>query len=101
VESGGQWQVSTNGGTLPLWSPHGNELFYRRPDAVIAVSVEAGSGFKWGRPKILFQNKYVGQFDIHPDGRRFLMMKPAAEAPRKIIIVLNWLEELKQRVPLK
>ena len=55
-------------------------------------------------------------WDIHPDGRRFLMMKPspeieaetaeksvvdrsAAEAPRQINIVLNWFEELKERVP--
>jgi len=57
---------------------------------------------------------YVGFFpedfpwDIHPDGNRFLMLKPsgtpddesATEAPRKITIVLNWDEELKQRVPV-
>ena len=46
-------------------------------------------------------------WDISPDGKRFLMMKePAATAsagggPRKINIVLNWFEELKQRVPVK
>ncbi len=48
-------------------------------------------------------------WDISPDGRRFLMMKddqapgaaPAAPAPGKINIVVNWLEELKQRVPVK
>ena len=48
-------------------------------------------------------------WDIHPDGNKFLMMKPPvsagatspAEGPRKINIVLNWFEELKQRVPVK
>jgi hypothetical protein len=48
-------------------------------------------------------------WDIHPDGKRFLMVKtlqqsekaPAAGVPRKINIVLNWTEELKQRVPVK
>jgi len=47
-------------------------------------------------------------WDIHPDGKRFLMMKPPGAAPStgsgerpKITIVLNWLEELKQRVPVK
>jgi hypothetical protein len=45
-------------------------------------------------------------WDISPDGKRFLMIKPpgiqasASEEPRKIIVVLNWLEELKQRVPV-
>ena len=47
-------------------------------------------------------------WDISPDGKRFLMMKAAASrprppsaGPRKINIVLNWFEELKQRVPVK
>jgi hypothetical protein len=48
-------------------------------------------------------------WDIHPDGKRFLMLKPPssaagasmAEGPRRINIVLNWTEELKQRVPVK
>jgi hypothetical protein len=47
-------------------------------------------------------------WDIHPDGNRFLMMKPAPareDEPvsanhRKINIVLNWFEELKERVPV-
>jgi hypothetical protein len=49
----------------------------------------------------------LARHSIHPDGKRFLMMKdvePAgkpAETPRKINIVLNWFEELKQRVPTK
>ncbi len=41
-------------------------------------------------------------WDISPDGKRFLMLKDAAvEGSRKINIVLNWFEELKQRVPVK
>jgi hypothetical protein len=48
-------------------------------------------------------------WDIHPDGDRFLMMKPNdseededfTEAPRTISIVLNWVEELKKLVPLE
>ena len=46
-------------------------------------------------------------WDISPDGKRFLTLKDAASTPsaaagpRKINIVLNWLEELKQRVPVK
>jgi len=47
-------------------------------------------------------------FDVSPDGKRFLMTKrvaapssTAAASRQKIYIVVNWLEELKQRVPGK
>jgi serine/threonine-protein kinase len=114
----GRWQISTNGGDSPLWSPDGRELFYRSGDSVMAVSVKTESSFNIvGTPQILFRGTYVqgtllegSPWDIHPDGKRFLMIKPpastgaspAAALPRqKINIVLNWTEELKQRVPAK
>ena len=105
----GKWLVSTNGGHSPLWSPDGRELFYRSGDEVVSVRVETEPTFKPGKPTVLFRGAYVDLagnditlWDISPDGKRFLMMKnAAAEAPRKINIVVNWLEELKQRVPVK
>lgn len=80
----------------------------------MAVAVKTDPTFSLGTPKTLFRSTYVGKgatggtlWDISPDGERFLMMKEAtatgkpaaAEAPQKINIVLNWFEELKQRVP--
>jgi len=113
----GRWQVSTSGGHTPLWSPDGRELFYLKDDSVMAVPVETGPAFKAGKPETLFRGTYVqlstsdGQpWDISPDGKRFLMIKPsasttaapAAAAPRqKVTIVVNWFEELKQRVLTK
>jgi hypothetical protein len=82
----------------------------------MAVSVRTDPGFSIvGTPQVLFRGTYVSAYPsdgtpwaIHPDGKRFLMIKPpgapssAAPAPRpKINIVLNWHEELKQRVPAK
>jgi serine/threonine-protein kinase len=111
-----KWQVSSNGGHGPRWSREGRELFYRNGDSVIAVAVQTEPTFKCGKPVPLFQGTYVGfhlgtgtEWDISPDGKRFLMIKEvesaskpaAAEVPRKINIVLNWFEELKQRVPTK
>jgi serine/threonine-protein kinase len=110
----GKFKVSTSGGDSPLWSPDGRELFYRSGDSVIAVSVQTAPTFKPGKPGILFQGTYVSAslqdahtWDISPDGKRFLMMKATAaiasaeEGPRRINIVLNWIDELKQRVPVK
>jgi serine/threonine-protein kinase len=110
----GKWQISQGGGTGPLWSPDGKELFYLGLDnSVMAVDVETEPIFDYGAPKILFQSQYVGfaysegtPWDIHPDGKRFLMMKTTAAADAavgrqtKINIVLNWFEELKERVPV-
>jgi serine/threonine-protein kinase len=107
----GRWQVSTNGGETPLWSPDGRELFYLNGDAVMAVAVATKPTFNIvGTPQILFRGTYVPSrehdtWDIAPDGKRFLMMKEAGVTagggPRKINIVVNWFEELKQRVPSK
>jgi eukaryotic-like serine/threonine-protein kinase len=115
----GKWQVSNGGGHSPLWSPDGRELFYHSGDAIMAVDVETAPTFKRGNPKTLFQGTYSSApfqkvvstpWDIHPNGKRFLMIKPAASASatptaaspqQKITIVVNWFEELKQRLPVK
>jgi Tol biopolymer transport system component len=110
----GKWQVSTNGGESPLWSPDGKELFYIVEGAYMAVPVEMEPIFKPGNPEVLFRGGYIAGFgegtpwDIHPDGKRFLMMKQAgtpasaeAASQPKIVIVTNWFEELKQRVPVE
>jgi serine/threonine-protein kinase len=111
VNAGGRWQISTNGGDSPLWSRGGREIFYRDGNAVIAVSVKTSPTFILEDSRTLFQDTYVasvnfpgGEFstwDIY--GEKFLMMKESSAGglPRKVNIVLNWLEELKQRVPVK
>jgi hypothetical protein len=84
-------------------------LFYYGGDAAMAVRVETDPAFKPGKPPVLFRGTYskcggsdIPCWDISLDGKRFLMMKEAAtEAPRKINIVMNWFEELKQWVPVK
>jgi Tol biopolymer transport system component len=118
----GRWQVSINGGNSPLWSPDGQEIFYLigNTEGVMAVDIETEPTFKPGKPRLLFNGSYVGAapadgvpWDIHPDGKRFFMMKEpgttgaesatgesAVAGPRKINIVLNWDVELKQRVPV-
>ncbi len=115
VNKGGGVVFSTNGGYGPLWSPSGRELFYRDGDSVMAVPVDPASFFKPGQAKVLFRGAYFSpetgsakspMWDISPDGKRFLMIKETefsastAGSPRKINIVVNWFEELKQRVPV-
>ena len=110
---GGQWLVSTAGGTRPLWERNGNELFYVGADgALLRVPVEA-SGATWnaGTPmKILEGRYYTGDNtgranDVSPDGRRFLMIKaPGSDAndvPPALIVVQHWDDDLERLVPTR
>jgi serine/threonine protein kinase/Tol biopolymer transport system component len=110
----GRQQISNGGGNCPLWSPDGKELYYLSSDNyVMAVSVKTEPTLSLGTPEPLFRNTNLGlifgggyPWDIHPDGDRFLMIKPPVGeggatgiiGPREIIIVANWIEELKHRV---
>jgi Tol biopolymer transport system component len=107
---GGKWMISTDGGQEPVWNPKGGELFYRSGSKIMAVEINTTSGFEPGKPRMLFDGPYLptsGSFpwyDVSPDGQRFLMLKPVesgATAPTQINVVLNWFEELKQKVPVK
>ena len=113
--------ISTDGGYGPLWSQNGREIFYRNGDSVMATSVKTDPDFNPGETRELFNGRYLfssagnallPHWDIHPDEDKFLMIKAAsvtdgessdgsaADGPRKIIIVTNWFEELKERVPV-
>ena len=105
---GGKWQISTEGGTEPVWNRNGRELFYRSGNKMMAVEIATQPSFAAGQPRMLFEGQYVPtpattpNYDVSADGQRFLMLKPsepAQAAPTQINVVLNWFEELKQKVP--
>ncbi len=104
---GGKWPISTEGGTEPRWSADGHELFYRLGDKMMVVGVQIEPTFSSGRPQLVFEVPYVlgtsvANYDISPDGQRFLMIKAAEEEEgqqAQIHVVLNWFEELKRLVP--
>jgi serine/threonine protein kinase len=105
---GGKYQISTEGGMEPVWNPKGRELFYRSGNKMMAVDISAQPGFEAGKPKVLFEGPYLPtpltfpNYDVSPDGQRFLMLKPEqAQAPTQISVVMNWFEELKQKVPIE
>ncbi len=111
--SAGQWQVSAGGGMKPRWARNGKELFYVAPDgALLRVPVEAtGAAWNAGAPTKLLEGRYFiggsnngAQYDISPDGQRFLMIKSTgseAGVVSAIVVVQHWDEELKRLVPTK
>ena len=96
--------MSRGGGTAPRWRRDGRELFYLAPDGkMMAVEVIPQQEFQVGTPTPLFQTPpgaIVG--DVTADGRRFLLVTPVGpSASVPFTVVLNWQEELKQRVPTR
>ena len=108
---GEKWQISSEGGRQPAWAHSGRELFYRIGDKMMVVDVTTGPSFSAGKPRMLFEGLYThaagpeevlfSNYDISPDDQRLLMVQEsdAAMAATQINVVLNWFEELKQKVP--
>ena len=113
-----RWQVSAGGGTEPLWSRDSRELFYRSPSgAVMRVPIDPHSPTPPGTPTKLFDapSHVLGgrgeftelrrrTYDVSADGHRFLMIKSdnahiATAPPERIVLVQNWFEELKAKLP--
>jgi len=101
----GKWAISTGGGTEPLWSHRGTELFYRDASGnLVAVEVNTNPTFSVGRATALFPAagysslRFNPQYAVGPDDRRFLMIRPLeTNTPDKLIVVENWFEELKAK----
>ena len=110
VEAGGQFPISTAGGTRPAWSRKGRELFYLDLDgAMMVVPVQTTPTFSAGKPAKLFDATWwtgqsVRTYDVTADGQRFLAIKDPMSSdsdatPQTFTVVLNWVQELKQKLP--
>jgi hypothetical protein len=105
--------VQNKTGSELLWGPNGRELFFLAPNgAVMSVRVEGGATWSAGTPTTVIDGRYyrgpdtniARTYDVSRDGKRFLMIKDVRDpketsAPVRIVVVQNWLEELKRLVP--
>lgn len=111
-DSGWMQQVSSEGGTDPLWNRRGQELFYRDGDKMMVVPVRFSPTFEADMPRLLWEGHYShgmssscgppgvssSNYDVTADGQRFLMVKDeeADLGSTGIVVVLNWIAELKR-----
>jgi hypothetical protein len=100
----GKWQVSSGGGTQPVWARSGLELFYVNGDQLMVTAVDAHSGFAASKPALLFQGgPLVGiegdaTYDVSLDGQRFVMIRTSGERlTNQVNVVLGWTDELARR----
>jgi hypothetical protein len=93
--------ISADGGSMPLWSRDGRELFYCQGDRLMAVSLTPGATLTVGPPRLLHEGPYRLQpgfftaFSVSRSGR-FLRVQPAQppEPIKRVNLVLNWFSEL-------
>ena len=98
--SGGKWQISTDGGARPRWTRGDRELVFQSPDdKLMAVDVKIVPEFTASVPRLLFDPKLRQangmHYDISPDGQRFLVNR-AIEQPvvTPVTLVQNWTQGL-------
>jgi eukaryotic-like serine/threonine-protein kinase len=95
--------ISVGGGSEPLWSRDGRELFFRGPRGeVLVVPVTTTGQFQNGVPRKLFDglglasDPYHRSYDVTPDGRRFLMASFGGASGSALDLILNWRAELRR-----
>jgi len=101
-------QVSAEGGTNPLWSRDGRELFYQNGTKMMAAKVATQPSLSVGVAQELFREDFYfagraslgREYDVTADGRRFVMLAPAgpAASPPQIHVIVHFPEELKRLV---
>jgi hypothetical protein len=106
-EADGRWMVSNDGGTRgawdPVWDDDGRELFYRRGNSVMSVSVTPGAGFAFGTPRALFgvivKSGAGGGFAVTDKGQRILSneLPPADPSKSGARLIQNWSTALAER----
>jgi hypothetical protein len=108
--NGSQHQVTMEGGGAPLWS--GKEIFYYWNSKLHAVDVQTEPAFALGASSTLPISGALQatggprNYDTR-DGKQFIVVLSPSQnqnnqpTPPQINVVLNWVEELKQKVPVR
>jgi serine/threonine-protein kinase len=110
-----RWRVSTDNGSAPAWRQDGRELYYAEDASaggplrirLVAVPITTTPTFSVGTPRVLFEGPFridgpFRGYDVTPDGQRFVMVREVPQQPGRVsqmVLVQNWLEELKRLVP--
>lgn len=104
-QMGDKRTISTDGGREPVWSKDGEELFYRTGDRLMSVTAQNSQESPFSTPTEILRGDYVHGYytnwDVSPDGERFVFFKRKGQEAAQINIILNWFDVLKQKVPHK
>jgi len=91
---GPKLQVSTAGGSGPVWSPDGRALYYRDDDGILVASVRGSPTFEAGPARrIVADKRIIGITPSRVHGLLAVRGEDTAPAPR-VNLVLGWFSEL-------
>ncbi len=99
---GGRVQVSSNGGTEPLWARDGKRLFYRESRKIMAATLAPGAGFTVASRDSVLADRFLyaanphPNWDVMPDGKHFVFLDPTDAG--EIAVTANWLPILRARL---
>jgi serine/threonine protein kinase/Tol biopolymer transport system component len=98
--SGSRTLISIGGGRHPEWRGDGQELFFYGENALQSVTIRTEPEFQAGTPTILFERPNLHDYDVMPDGTRFLVIeRDVSSYPSAVHVVVNWFDELDRLVP--
>ena len=108
--TGARELASTNGGSEPVWSPNGRELFFRSENRLMSVTIQSDDPLRLTEPRIAIEDmgSYVpappqvgrANYDVLPDGETFVMIqRDQLGSPPRLRVVQNWIEKLTPLVP--
>ncbi len=99
--AGGRWQVSLDGGTEPVWSPRGGEIFYRKDDDVMVAAVRTQPTFEVTARTKLFNGQYETagfrdhNYSVTPDGNTLVVLQSVVGSEQALVVTLNWFDQLR------
>lgn len=96
--TGGRSQVSTGGGADAVWARDGRTIFYRAPRSLVAVPITLGRSLRFGQSTVLFVDSTTVAYDVLPNGEGFVVVRRELRQDAGIIVVHNWLAELRERL---
>ncbi|MBA2291775.1 MAG: protein kinase [Gemmatimonadales bacterium] len=101
-QAGARVQVSSDGGTEPLWDRTGSTLYYRAPNGITANTVTTAGGFLVGARRVALPGRDLAapthpSYDVSPDGSRFLVLRQTG-GEAKAIVIHNWAREFREQL---
>ncbi len=104
----GKSQVSIAGGSVPRWSPRGDELFFVTGNDLMAVHAQTKPSLILGQPQKLFSRRPVAadrpeglydSYDVSADGQRFVMLQSEEQQSpsQKLTVIQNWFAEFREK----
>ena len=96
-------QVSSGGGSEPVWAPDGHGLFFRAGGKFMLASLSAGAPRTVIARRVLFEDRYVAstlhqQYDVSRDGKALIVLEPADNSGEQLFVVVGWLRELRAQM---